>query len=129
MAKRKLAVVPAEPEADRSLQHYEEEFLECRGLAHSWASVGFFNDGAYVSRLVRCSRCSTEKIVTIRRDGAFVRTRYEHPEGYLIAGGGVTKADVRYEVIKRARSNTYSSLQTLRESLGGPRRRRKDAGT
>lgn len=124
MARPKLNVVPVADENDNLLDQYEESFLECRGLAHAWSSVGFFQDGGYVSRLVRCARCGTEKVQTMRTNGSFVRNRYEHPEGYLIAGGGVTKTDVRYEVLRRASSQTYGSLGELREHLKNKRSRR-----
>jgi hypothetical protein len=117
MARPKLKVVPVTEEPEHTLDQYEDAFLECRGLAHAWSSIGFFQDGGYVSRLVRCARCGTEKVQTMRTNGTFVRNRYEHPEGYLMTSGGVTKSDVRYEVLRRASNQTYGSLAELRKDL------------
>lgn len=117
--KRKLRIVDTPEHNDNTLDltHYEEVFLDCRGLQHVWASVGFFQDGGYVSRLVRCSRCGTEKIMTMRHNGTLVRSRYEHPEGYLMKGSALSKADVRVETLRRAEKNTFGSLEELHRSL------------
>lgn len=117
--RRNLRVVPV-PEPDKTaeqLHHYDDTYLDCRGLAHTWASVGFFADAGHISRLARCTHCGTEKIVTMRQNGALVQSRYAHPEGYLFKEGGVSKADVRHEVIVRAAGQTYGSLADLRSSL------------
>lgn len=116
-AARKLRAVPnLRPHAEQApdpgrLLDYEEAFLVCRDVQHSWPPPNEWgwhrvvNDtGRTVgySRTMMCTRCHT-----IARDVIDAKTgrgarQYRYPRGYSMpAGQGVTKRDVRLEQLRR----------------------------
>lgn len=99
--------------AEQMLERYEEDYLECRGLLHAWRRVGFFSDGGYISQLTVCERCHTRKITTMTRNGMFVSSRYEHPEGYRLSGSYVSRTDVRRETLRRYAGQVFNSADAL----------------
>lgn len=102
-----------EPDVDRVLTEYDDEYLECRGLSHLWQRVGYFRDGAYISLLTQCMRCRTRRIQTMTRDGEFIRRGYDYAEGYTVTGMYLERRDVRRESIRRANGMIFTSEEAL----------------
>lgn len=108
-----LATVPRPAELDSDLdeiaafaQTLKESFLYCREMGHNWRplSAGRFKDGGY-ERILRCSRCRTERHQEITARGVVFSNKYVHPEGYLHKGMGRIVGDgrglLRLESIRR----------------------------
>ena len=86
-------------------QGLKESFLYCREMGHNWRplSAGRFKDGGF-ERILRCSRCRTERHQEITARGIILSNIYKHPEGYLsdigrIVGDG--RGILRLESIRR----------------------------
>jgi hypothetical protein len=83
-----------------------ERFLYCREMGHNWRpqSAGRYKDGGF-SRILRCTRCKTERHQEISQRGVVLSNKYVHPEGYLHKGMGRIVGDgrgvLRLESIKR----------------------------
>lgn len=103
------------------LAEYDETFLTCRDLMHSWRILGHFRSAGWGStkRLLRCERCRMER--TDDFDGVVVRHRYDQPEGYRIEDTRVSKADVRKEQLRRA--HVFDTEEEMRKHLKGRRLR------
>lgn len=115
-----MAVPKHQPDSNQDydadpLEGYSANYLDCRGLSHSWLHIGFFKDHAYIARLAHCTRCGCRKIQTMRITGELMDTRYQHPEGYLFKDQGpVSRADVRRETIRRVGGNAvFESAESL----------------
>lgn len=68
--------------------------LLCRDIGHRWqAARAFQNEGGTFERVLRCSRCHTERTQTITRDGYTGGNSYTYPAGYL-APKGIGSYDV-----------------------------------
>lgn len=83
-----------------------ERFLYCREMGHNWRpqSAGRYKDGGFV-RILRCTRCKTERHQEISSVGVITMNKYVHPEGYLAKGMGRIVGEgrgvLRLESIKR----------------------------
>ncbi len=126
-----LTVVESKPDTG-PLDDYDENYLECRGVCHPWQGVGYFRDGAWISRLLRCPRCGMEKITTMRRDGALMGpAKYSRPDGYSIANGGGSTQEVRQEALRRAEAEMFGSYADLLaprvETIEAKRSRRRSS--
>lgn len=81
-------------------------YLYCRELGHNWKPKNAlpYEDGGWV-RTLNCTRCRTKRLQDLSSTGEILRTKYEHPEGYLHAGMGRIVGDgrgiLRLESIKR----------------------------
>lgn len=76
----------AENEVD--LTSYNEDFLLCRDLRHSWTPMGFFRNGSRIRRQLQCSRCTTTRVDTWEPNGARISNAYQYPEDYQLQGHG-----------------------------------------
>lgn len=83
-----------------------ERFLYCREMGHNWRpfSAGRYQDGGF-ERILRCTRCRTQRIQGISSRGFIISSRYVHPDGYLVKGmghiWGEGRGILRLESIKR----------------------------
>lgn len=83
-----------------------ERFLWCREMGHNWRpfSASRYRDGGFL-RILRCSRCKTERHQEISNRGAVTASKYVHPAGYLHKGMGRIVGEgrgiLRLESIKR----------------------------
>jgi hypothetical protein len=114
---------PKPPPAVRALRKYDEEYLECRrgNLGHVWHVVGFYRgpDGTVI-RSLECGRCGTAARDRWGRDGERIQRQYAYVEGYQIpteGEEGITAADVRVEVIRRA--HVYANEEQMLAHLTG----------
>lgn len=82
-------------------------FLLCRDIGHNWRPFGaqYMADG-YYERVLRCTRCKTERWETITTRGSKNGTHYKYPDGYQHKGLGRIVGDgkdaLRLESILRA---------------------------
>lgn len=112
-------------EAGRALRNYDAGYLTCRrgNLGHSWRVIGFYREGGHMRRLLRCTRCHTERRDHWDRDGTRYTPSYDYPEAYALrleSGGYVEAADVRVEALRRATvyANEAAMLEALTNSKG-----------
>lgn len=115
--------------SDTTIQDYDDVYLECRSLAHTWRHIGFFRDSGYVSRLAECTRCHMRRIQTMNLQGGYVSSpRYEAPEGYRMEF--LERAEYRKETLRRA-GPVFSTREQLLEqgqpTVAGRRAARKAA--
>lgn len=94
------------------LAHYDDNFLTCRDLRHSWTVDGYYRgslDG--IHRWLTCTRCGTER----HDHWLYGRTnrKYDYVDGYLL-GEKVEISDVRNVIF--AKATIHESLNTLRKS-------------
>jgi hypothetical protein len=72
-------------------------FLYCRELGHNWrpytAQVSETAD--HYDRVLRCTRCRTERWQLISRRGAIVSSHYHYVEGYQSKGLGRIVGEAR----------------------------------
>lgn len=64
-----------------------DEFLLCRELHHHWKPWTVAREGRSYIRVLRCSRCTTERHQKLSHRGEVLGTHYVHPEGYLREAG------------------------------------------
>lgn len=137
-AKKRLAErkPPTKPltrnELETTISNYDETFLECRDLRHPWAVVGYFRNGAGITRIMQCRRCPTKRFQTVSARGEILSNRYEYPDGYQISGtgaGGVPNAEIRRVVFSRVSifNSEHDMMATLVESGGRRTAGRKSA--
>lgn len=106
-----------------ALHSYDDTYLMCRDLRHSWSVVGYFDAGGYVNRRLACSRCPTTRTDRLeRRTGARAHPKYDYPDDYKI-GGRVAASDVVREVLDRV--TVYGSEEQLMTSMLAPRKRKR----
>lgn len=123
MAGRAAARAQHQEDVDLVLAEYNETYLNCRDLMHSWRTVGFFRSagwGSSTSRSLLCDRCGMER--TDIWDGVTVRHNYRQPEGYRVEGRTISKGEVREEQMRR--SHIYDSEEAMRKALKPSMRRR-----
>lgn len=87
---------------DDLLTGYSRTFLTCRDLGHAWVVVGLFRYGSDTCRRMECSRCTATRTQVLGRQAETRTNRYRHPDGYLIEGANVSRADVRRASIAEA---------------------------
>jgi len=77
--------------------------LVCRDVGHAWNLIGYWLYGADRKRLLRCTRCESEREDTlIPRYGYTLKRRYIYADGYLNDKGTVLdKSDYRAELLDR----------------------------
>jgi hypothetical protein len=112
------------------LTKYDDTFLECRDLRHSWVALGFYRHNGHVQRQLQCSRCMTTRTDTWTPGGGRARNgRYRHATGYLLSGKprnmsqGEMNERVRAEVIRRHK--VYTSEEQMLNALFGASKGRK----
>ena len=111
---------------EESLHAYEDTFLECRDLKHSWKRQGAWNEGTRICRRLVCTRCEMVRIDRWRPNGYREVPRYIPPPGYYLKGDSYTPVEVRREVISRI--ELFGSEADLMASLTGRRSRRSTNG-
>jgi hypothetical protein len=109
VAKKKPVQPAPTPDFDAqvALTGYDERYLACRDLRHTWTVRGYFSSNGSIQRVLSCSRCATERIDTWGRSGERLTTAYHHPKGYLVSGGHIRPFEVRRETLSRV--TVYSS--------------------
>lgn len=127
MAKRltstKLKSIQGEQySAEEQLDGYDDTYLECRDLRHSWKIQGFFNYGGEVVRRLSCSRCKTVREDHWEPNGERISGRYKYPDGYSIRGSNVKAFDVRREVLHRVK--VYANEEQMQQALFTSRQRK-----
>lgn len=85
-----------------------ENFLLCREMGHNWrpwAAQWSPQEQCY-ERILRCTRCKTERHQTLTNRGGVVTSHYQYPEGYQHKGFGRISGEgrdlLRLESITRA---------------------------
>lgn len=97
------------------IRQYDSTYLECRDMMHAWKTVGYYNAGSCVERLLVCQRCRMQALDFLDQNGVKVRSRrYLYPDDYQVEGG-YEKSDVRAERLRRTK--VYASEATMRAAL------------
>lgn len=105
----------------QQLREYNDVFLECRDLRHSWTVVGYYRVGPAITRTLVCGRCEMERIDHWSMRGARQPARYKPPKDYYLAGG-VDAVQVRQTVLDRV--VIYDSPEDMMASVfARPKRR------
>lgn len=83
-----------------------DAFISCRELGHVWRphTVQYDASSASYDRVLRCTRCRTERVQVLNRHGHVVANRYRYVEGYQAKNveRGVYSRDVfRVEAVER----------------------------
>lgn len=121
-----LKTVPeSKAEHQERVRGYNDTFLVCRDLRHSWEVFGHWRNGAYISRRLVCSRCSTERIDFWTPSGIRENARYIYPDDYCLKGDHIEFQELRKEVLRR--TDVYTSEDEMIEavfSTNGKKRRR-----
>ncbi len=81
----------ADPDEVASWAHdLSDAFLLCREIGHNWrpwAAQWVPHEQCY-ERVLRCTRCRTERQQVLSNRGAIVTSGYAYPDGYQIQGMG-----------------------------------------
>lgn len=97
MARRRKQAPEPTPDVADFIQGLTASHLECRELGHTWrpwrASQGA--DRVSWERVLRCSRCRTERVQTLSLRGHVVSNHYVYPDGYTSRGLGRLVGDDR----------------------------------
>lgn len=95
-------------EVQAQISEWEDSFLECRDMGHTWAEVNYdpMPDRKVVNRSLLCSSCTAERIDKIaRKSGEIIGRKYNYPKGYIktrqYKAGDMRKAEIRAEVLRR----------------------------
>lgn len=100
-------------EVRMALAKYDELYLECRDMRHSWKLLGWAEDGGNRVRVLQCTRCpATRTDRWVAMTGARLNSTYRYPTDYKL-GPGVTHKLVRKEVLNRVRK--FTDLEDLIE--------------
>ena len=86
------------PEIDAWIEHLPESFLGCRDMGHSWRpyTARFEASERRFRRVLRCSRCKTDRVQSLSTSGVIESTHYEYPDDYLAPkGAGVFDSAAR----------------------------------
>lgn len=111
-------------DAEIALTGYDERYLTCRDLRHTWQNRGYYRADGLIRRKLTCDRCGATRIDGWRDNGERVNPSYEHPEGYVLQGGHVKGIDVRREQLHRI--TVFDSLEDLTShALNGRRLNRR----
>ena len=111
MTERRLIERPryADPEEVGAFaENLPDRYLHCRELGHLWRPfTAAWDEGARAyERVLRCSRCRTERHQTLSAYGAVVTNAYHYPDGYQHVGFGRITGDgrdrLRLESLTRA---------------------------
>lgn len=85
-----------------------ESFLLCREMGHNWRPYTARWDDEHVvyDRIIRCSRCYTERHQTLSPRGHVLSSGYNYPDGYQSHGlgrlDGESRDQIRLESLLRA---------------------------
>lgn len=84
------------------LEQWEDRFVTCRDLGHTWKLMDI-TDGSTVVREFICRGCSAVRWQAIKRSsGVIISNRYRYPKGYLLErGAGISRRDIRVEALNR----------------------------
>lgn len=96
------------------LHDYDDNFLDCR-IDHDWKIIGMFHQGNETRRLAICKNCDSDRYQRWMPNGDALPTIYRYADGYQIEGGGVTRRDVRRELM--GRRTVYQTEGTMRAAL------------
>lgn len=67
-----------------------DRYLDCRDHGHNWKplTARWVEDGGRtIERLLRCSRCRTERLQALSPTGHTLANRYTYPDGYTAPPG------------------------------------------
>lgn len=79
--------------------------LLCRDIRHSWQPYDAWETRKGFVRVLRCSRCRSQRIEELDREGYVVSKRMKYPQGYLRKDGGrLTKKETA--LIRRHNTST-----------------------
>lgn len=101
-----------------NLFQYSEEYLKCRDLGHIWDESPFLRAKRKVSvfeRLLRCTRCGTEKIEWLTWEGRVTSRHYNYPDGYRVAQD-LRVIQFRGERLRRA-NKASRAIATQKDNL------------
>jgi hypothetical protein len=101
---------------------YPDTYLECRSVGHRWKVIGFYHQGGEIVRALLCDRCDMDRHDYWSRQGARLRNSYIQPGGYGITNGGVSKHEVRQEVLNRV--DVYDSAEAMNAAILGTKKRK-----
>jgi hypothetical protein len=110
--------------AEELARELPDAYLMCRELMHSWKprSAGWLAGERVFERVIRCSRCKTEKHQTLSSSGEVLSSHYVYPDGYLAKNLGRIVGDgrdaLRLEALTRLvdgpKAKTRSRAQSRR---------------
>jgi hypothetical protein len=83
-----------------------DAFIACRELGHVWRphTVAYDQVSKSYDRVLRCTRCRTERVQVLNRHGHVVANRYRYVEGYQakhVERGVYTRDVFRVEAVER----------------------------
>ncbi len=104
-------------EVERFAQTLTDKFLACRELGHNWMPrTAVLTKDNHYDRVLRCSRCRTERHQTISRKGEILTSQYHYRQGYQAQGLGRVVGDgraaLRLESIFRTMPNGGSKARS-----------------
>lgn len=85
-----------------------EKFLLCREMGHNWRpwAAQWVPEDQYFERILRCTRCRTQRHQALSNTGAVLTSNYEYAEGYQNKGFGRITGEgrdrLRLESVTRA---------------------------
>jgi hypothetical protein len=74
-------------ELDDWTDELPDRFLLCRDLGHLWRPMRAGIEARSYWRIMRCTRCHTERHQTLTMRGEIVSGHYVYPDGYLAPAG------------------------------------------
>jgi hypothetical protein len=114
--------------AEQFARELPDEFLQCRELAHVWVSwsATWSEHTHEYRRVLRCSRCLTEREQRIDASGSLVGGGYHYAEGYSTPGLGRIAGEAR-DALRLASLTRSMSGESVRGERRGPVRRGRTA--
>lgn len=68
--------------------HLPENYLLCREMGHNWRPYAASWEGDHYERVIRCSRCKTERVQALSSTGSVLSSHYVYVDGYQHQGLG-----------------------------------------
>lgn len=116
MAQKRTAT---QAQVQQELRDYDDSFLLCRDLLHSWVPPGdYFHQGNEIHRILTCGRCGMERRDVWSSRGERISSQYYQPDDYGFEGvgkGGVDRSKIRIERLRRVK--VYASASSLEKAV------------
>lgn len=87
-----------------------EAQLVCRDLRHVWSPFDAWKEGRNYIRVLRCTRCGSQRIQTLDNQGYVMDNRMKYSSGYVRKDGGRMTQD---EVAFIRQFNTERTLNNI----------------
>lgn len=99
--------------AEELARELPDAYLTCRELMHSWKprTAGWLAGERVFERVIRCSRCKTEKHQTLSSTGEVLTSHYVYPDGYLAKNLGRIVGDGRDALRLEALTRLVDKMQ------------------